>query len=174
MAALLQSLALLEHLIGLASNFLQEALQAVQAARAAATQLARPPGFVEEPDVEAAAGDVVLPPEQPVRVEQVSPARIERAQMAGRSALRKLSGVQRTVTPTPPLEGLQNRFWVILRASPDALPQQAVCSSWRSARGLVQIGTELSPEAVFHAFPSLAEVRAYCDGAEVPLPARVP
>ena len=98
--------------------------------------------------------------------------RITRARTAGLSAGQKLRGEVHAVAASSEMPGSAptNRYFVVLCSSDGT--QAAVYSSWKQAKRHVLEGgihaQEISSRAVFHAFPSMTEVREYCQAAGVP------
>jgi len=98
--------------------------------------------------------------------------RLQRAAEAGRQARLKMDGRKHNVGETPAL-AMVNRFYVVLRGTSAETPP-GLFSRWKDAKPLVEGdgARGFSDRAVFHGFPSLAEVESYCGGAGVPVPGR--
>lgn len=96
--------------------------------------------------------------------------RISRAREAGRQAKLVLDGkLEWEKVAASPGAVLENRVWVVLRGhSPEAT---GVYRRWRDARPMVcewspsRARCIMSPSSVHHAFPSVAEARAYGQAA---------
>ncbi len=113
-------------------------------------------------------------------------ARLDRARKAGHYAGEKLAGVRTHVPPTPPLPPpCKNRYYVVLRARPGALPESGVWPRYYGGRGTVGAQfmveetetsgrTHIAEEAIFHGFASRKEVTAYCEGAGRAVPEHHP
>ena len=99
--------------------------------------------------------------------------RIDRAQKLGESAGQKLRGEISTMPtspePTDPMPA--PRFYCVLCSSDGSRP--AIYRSGKMAKDHVidpQEPSGLGAAAVFHDFPSMAEVKAYCNAARVAVP----
>ena len=137
-------------------------------ARASGSPAAAPPAAAAaEPRRTAAA------PRAPPGKDRLPEWRISRARKAGESAGEKLRGEIGAVPRTPEPEGPMPapRYYCVLRSSDESKP--AIYTSWKITADHVSDPREpsgLGAATVFHAFPSRAEVRAYCQAAQVAEP----
>ena len=87
-------------------------------------------------------------------------ARLARAKAAGIQGHLVLSDQQVTVGKTEKLALPQNRYWVVLRGK-TGCAHAGFCSTFKVCKTHTFAGSKIDSRAVFHAFASLAEVRAY-------------
>ena len=97
--------------------------------------------------------------------------RLNRAISAGQSARKVLHGEAARVDKTPRLPSLpaRNRVWVIIQGAPHAL-DQGFTRTWAACQRRVCTQGSIDPQAIFHAFPSHEEARAYFNAALAPNP----
>lgn len=114
---------------------------------------------------------VVLPP-PPVAEDAttVSAARLESAKLSGARAFLVLNG-RHGGPGVPKASGEPNVCWVVLRdKNHRTLKEAIVCDSWQSAKHLVMNDQSIASGTVFHAWPSIAEARAYVSEAKLVWP----
>ena len=118
----------------------------------------------------------IVPP--PPGSSNVAP--IIRARAAGLAAAEKVAGRIQAVPASPPHpDGSKNRYYVVLASYAEHEPQRGVYVRWNQgwigeagARAAVSVPSSgaLTPEAVFHGFPTMREVDANCAAAGVVRP----
>ena len=107
-------------------------------------------------------------------------AALERARLLGAVAKEKLAG-RTSALPRPPPHptGARDRYYVVLAGYRERAGDAGVFVRWNSgrnaepgAKGLVCLpgSSAVAPEAVYHGFPTRAEIEVYCAAAEVPAP----
>jgi hypothetical protein len=100
----------------------------------------------------------------------VAAALVSRAARAGLAARAKIAGWVSVVPPTPRRDpNPSNRYWLVVRAAPHSLGRSGIALSWAAALAAVEAeplrGFPFASSAVFHAFPTGSEARAYWNSA---------
>ena len=120
-------------------------------------------------------GEDEAPMPRPLRDHAGNTANLARARAAGVAAAEKISG-RRAVVPETPRhpQNAKNRYYVVLVGRPEVEHARGVYPRWNSghrgeagARAAVcdLVSGAVCAAAVFHGFPTLGEIDAYCAGA---------
>ena len=124
--------------------------------------------------IEPTRGEDEAPAPRPLRDHAGNAENCARARAAGVAAKAKIAGHTAVVPATPPHpQNAKNRYYVVLVGRPEVEHARGVYPRWNSGhRGAVgaraavydPAGT-VCEAAVFHGFPTMGEIDAYCAGA---------
>ena len=124
--------------------------------------------------IEPTRGEDEAPAPRPLRDHAGNAANWARARAAGVAAAAKIAGHTAVVPATPQHpQNAKNRYYVVLVGRPEVEHARGVYIRWNSGRrgevgaraAVYDPAGTVCEAAVFHGFPTMGEIDAYCAGA---------